>query len=152
MRVSMKNRKEGLPQTKNIVFALERPKAAHSVWECEARVPVGVHAPHGRPISVMIPIIEAVAVPTSGWCSQAVRTAEDSTCAGSVSGKRKAVPRARKIATAVADGPLSTIRRLPRLSEMTPTTEVEVVSIVGTWTVNIQQMSLNNIRTARLLG
>lgn len=59
-------RRATFPQTKNIVFALERPKAADSVWECEARVPVGVHAPHGRPISVMIPIIEAVAVPTSG--------------------------------------------------------------------------------------
>ena len=35
---------------------------------------------------------------------------------------------------------------------MTPTTEVEVVSIVGTWTVNIQQTSLNNIRKASLLG
>ena len=81
-----------------------------------------------------------------------MRTAQDSTCARSVSGKRKAVPRAREIATAVEDGPLSIIRRLPRLSEMIPTTEVEVVSIVGTWTVNIQQTSLNNIRKARLLG
>lgn len=79
-----------------------------------------------------------------------MRTAQDSTCARSVSGKRKAVP--REIATAVEDGPLSIIRRLPRLSEMTPTTEVEVVSIVGTWTVNIQQTSLNNIRKASLLG
>ena len=71
-----------------------------------------------------------------------MRTAQDSTCAGSVAAKRKTVPNARKIATAVADVLLSTIRRLPRLSEMTPTTEEEVVSIVGTWTVNIQQMSL----------
>ena len=69
-----------------------------------------------------------------------MRTAQDSTCAGSVSGKRKAVPSARKIATAVANEPLSTIRRFPSLSEMIPTTEVEVVSTVGTWTVNIQQM------------
>ena len=71
-----------------------------------------------------------------------MRTAQGSTSAGSVSAKRKAVPNARKIATAVADGPLSTIRRLPRLSEMTPTTEEEVVSIVGTWTVNNQEVSL----------
>ena len=63
MRVSMKNRKEGLHSR---IQRIERPKAAHSVRECEARVPARVHAPHGRPLSVMIPIIEAVAVPTSG--------------------------------------------------------------------------------------
>ena len=63
MRVSMKNRKEGLHSR---IQRIERPKAAHSVRECEARVPARVHASHGRPLSVMIPIIEAVAVPTSG--------------------------------------------------------------------------------------
>ena len=63
MRVSMmKNRKEGLHSR---IQRIERPKAAHSVRECEARVPARVHASHGRPLSVMIPIIEAVAVPTS---------------------------------------------------------------------------------------
>lgn len=60
-------RRATFPQTKSIIFALERPKAANSVRECEARVPAGVHAPHGRPLSVMILIIEGVAVPTSGW-------------------------------------------------------------------------------------
>ena len=62
MRVSMKNRKEGLHSR---IQRIERPKAAHSVRECEARVPATVQASHGRPLSVMIPIIEAVAVPTS---------------------------------------------------------------------------------------
>ena len=42
MRVSIKNRKEGLHSR---IPRIERPKAAHSVRECEARVPAGVHAP-----------------------------------------------------------------------------------------------------------
>ena len=59
-------RRDTFPQTKNIVFALERPKEAHSVRECQARVPAGVHSPHGQHLSVVMPIIEEVAVPTSG--------------------------------------------------------------------------------------
>ena len=138
-------RRATFPQTKNIVFALERPKAANSVREWEARVPAGVHAPHGRPLSVMIPIIKAVDVPTSGWMIQSSGAYSPGfnmcrVCFRETEGSSKCQKNRQSCSGWTTVDHLAFTEPFRDDTEATPTTEVGVVSIVGTWTVNIQQM------------